>query len=161
MNALAATNRNFRQAARILGLDAKIEKSLLIPFREIKVCFCTFDLICDFLDDWLIFGDSGKIESFSGKKLSTGSIWKVWWRFFPLLFNFFVGCNQVECTLPKDDGTLVSYIGFRVQHDNARGPMKGGIRYHPEVFTADIGFLDPFFLFPFCGFLLWLNWFRD
>lgn len=39
----------------------------------------------------------------------------------------------MECTIPKDDGTLVSYIGFRVQHDNARGPMKGGIRYHPEV----------------------------
>lgn len=41
--------------------------------------------------------------------------------------------EQVECTIPKDDGTLVSYVGFRVQHDNARGPMKGGIRYHPEV----------------------------
>lgn len=41
--------------------------------------------------------------------------------------------DQVECTIPKDDGTLVTYIGFRVQHDNARGPMKGGIRYHPEV----------------------------
>lgn len=40
---------------------------------------------------------------------------------------------QVECTIPKDDGTLASYVGFRVQHDNARGPMKGGIRYHPEV----------------------------
>jgi hypothetical protein len=37
MNALAATNRNFRHAARLLGLDSKIEKSLLIPFREIKV----------------------------------------------------------------------------------------------------------------------------
>ncbi|RRT42194.1 hypothetical protein BHE74_00022045 [Ensete ventricosum] len=37
MNALAATSRNFRQAARILGLDSKLEKSLLIPFREIKV----------------------------------------------------------------------------------------------------------------------------
>ena len=41
--------------------------------------------------------------------------------------------EQVECTIPKDDGSLVSYVGFRVQHDNARGPMKGGIRYHPEV----------------------------
>lgn len=40
---------------------------------------------------------------------------------------------QVECTIPKDDGTLQSYVGFRIQHDNARGPMKGGIRYHPEV----------------------------
>jgi len=37
MNALAATNRNFKIAAQLLGLDAKLEKSLLIPFREIKV----------------------------------------------------------------------------------------------------------------------------
>lgn len=44
----------------------------------------------------------------------------------------------MECTIPKDDGTLVSYVGFRIQHDNARGPMKGGIRYHPEV----IAFFD-------------------
>ncbi|QCD93907.1 glutamate dehydrogenase [Vigna unguiculata] len=50
MNALAATNRNFRLASRLLGLDSKLEKSLLIPFREIKArkpanrlflpCFC-------------------------------------------------------------------------------------------------------------------------
>ncbi|KAF5181752.1 Glutamate dehydrogenase [Thalictrum thalictroides] len=83
MNALSATNRNFRLAARLLGLDSKIEKSLLIPFREIKV----------------------------------------------------------ECTIPKDDGTLASYIGFRVQHDNARGPMKGGIRYHPEVEPDEVNAL--------------------
>lgn len=37
MNALVATNRNFKLAARLLGLDSKLEKSLLIPFREIKV----------------------------------------------------------------------------------------------------------------------------
>jgi hypothetical protein len=37
MNALAATSRNFRQAARLLGLDSKLQKSLLIPLREIKV----------------------------------------------------------------------------------------------------------------------------
>ncbi|XP_020530958.1 glutamate dehydrogenase B isoform X2 [Amborella trichopoda] len=37
MNALAATNRNFKLASRLLGLDSKLEKSLLIPFREIKV----------------------------------------------------------------------------------------------------------------------------
>lgn len=50
---------------------------------------------------------------------------------------------QVECTIPKDDGTLVSYIGFRVQHDNARGPMKGGIRFHPEVYvTYELVFAD-------------------
>ncbi|KAG8071652.1 hypothetical protein GUJ93_ZPchr0006g42723 [Zizania palustris] len=83
MNALAATSRNFRQAARLLGLDSKLEKSLLIPFREIKV----------------------------------------------------------ECTIPKDDGTLATFVGFRVQHDNARGPMKGGIRYHPEVDPDEVNAL--------------------
>jgi glutamate dehydrogenase/leucine dehydrogenase len=40
---------------------------------------------------------------------------------------------QVECSIPKDDGSLATYVGFRIQHDNSRGPMKGGIRYHPEV----------------------------
>ncbi|XP_068634104.1 glutamate dehydrogenase 1, mitochondrial [Aristolochia californica] len=83
MNALTATSRNFKLAARLLGLDSKLEKSLLIPFREIKV----------------------------------------------------------ECTIPKDDGTLASYVGFRVQHDNARGPMKGGIRYHPEVDPDEVNAL--------------------
>ncbi|KAJ4882564.1 Glutamate dehydrogenase 1 [Raphanus sativus] len=83
MNALAATNRNFKLASRLLGLDSKLEKSLLIPFREIKV----------------------------------------------------------ECTIPKDDGTLASFVGFRVQHDNARGPMKGGIRYHPEVEPDEVNAL--------------------
>ena len=29
--------RNFKQAAKLLGLDSKLEKNLLIPFREIKV----------------------------------------------------------------------------------------------------------------------------
>lgn len=45
MNALAATSRNFKQAAKILGLDSKLEKSLLIPFREIKVIHSPFPLI--------------------------------------------------------------------------------------------------------------------
>lgn len=83
MNALAATSRNFRQASRLLGLDSRLEKSLLIPFREVKV----------------------------------------------------------ECTIPKDDGTIASYVGYRVQHDNARGPMKGGIRYHPEVDPDEVNAL--------------------
>nr|BBG56993.1 glutamate dehydrogenase 1 [Nicotiana tabacum] len=83
MNALAATNRNFKLASRLLGLDSKLEQCLLIPFREIKV----------------------------------------------------------ECTIPKDDGSLATFIGFRVQHDNARGPMKGGIRYHPEVDPDEVNAL--------------------
>jgi glutamate dehydrogenase (NAD(P)+) len=40
---------------------------------------------------------------------------------------------KVECTLPLDNGEIATYIGYRVQHDESRGPMKGGIRFHPEV----------------------------
>ncbi|TWT74369.1 Glu/Leu/Phe/Val family dehydrogenase [Allorhodopirellula solitaria] len=40
---------------------------------------------------------------------------------------------QVQVTIRRDDGHLANYIGFRVQHDHARGPMKGGLRYHQEV----------------------------
>jgi glutamate dehydrogenase (NAD(P)+) len=31
-----------------------------------------------------------------------------------------------------DDGYVKVFTGYRVQHNNALGPMKGGIRYHPE-----------------------------
>ena len=31
-----------------------------------------------------------------------------------------------------DDGTVKVFKGFRVQHNDARGPSKGGIRFHPQ-----------------------------
>ncbi len=40
---------------------------------------------------------------------------------------------RVELPVLMDDGKLHSVIGYRVQHNNARGPYKGGIRYHQEV----------------------------
>lgn len=40
---------------------------------------------------------------------------------------------QVKIPVKMDDGRLKVFSGYRVQHNNARGPMKGGIRYHPEV----------------------------
>jgi glutamate dehydrogenase (NAD(P)+) len=48
---------------------------------------------------------------------------------------------KVECTLRRDDGSLATFTGFRVQHDNARGPMKGGIRYHHEVDPDEVNAL--------------------
>lgn len=38
---------------------------------------------------------------------------------------------QVACEM--DDGRIETFVGYRVQHDNSRGPMKGGLRYHPDV----------------------------
>jgi glutamate dehydrogenase (NAD(P)+) len=40
---------------------------------------------------------------------------------------------QVQIPIVRDDGKLHVYSGFRVQHNGARGPYKGGIRFHPEV----------------------------
>ncbi|MHC5038725.1 MAG: Glu/Leu/Phe/Val dehydrogenase dimerization domain-containing protein [Planctomycetota bacterium] len=40
---------------------------------------------------------------------------------------------HIEIPLELDNGDLEIYAGFRVQHNNARGPMKGGLRYHPLV----------------------------
>jgi glutamate dehydrogenase (NAD(P)+) len=48
---------------------------------------------------------------------------------------------KVECTVPMDDGTTGTFVGFRVQHDDARGPMKGGIRYHHEVDPDEVNAL--------------------
>ena len=40
---------------------------------------------------------------------------------------------MVEIPLLDEDGEITTYHGYRVQHNNARGPMKGGLRYHPDV----------------------------
>ena len=40
---------------------------------------------------------------------------------------------QVQIPVEMDDGAMKTLIGYRVQHDNARGPMKGGLRYHYDV----------------------------
>ena len=45
---------------------------------------------------------------------------------------------RVELNIKMDDGSLGTFIGFRVQHDNARGPFKGGLRYHHHVDAEEV-----------------------
>jgi glutamate dehydrogenase (NAD(P)+) len=40
---------------------------------------------------------------------------------------------QVQIPIRLGDGRIHVFTGYRVQHNGARGPYKGGIRYHPEV----------------------------
>ena len=40
---------------------------------------------------------------------------------------------RVEIVTESDDGGLLHHMGYRVQHNAARGPMKGGLRYHPSM----------------------------
>lgn len=39
----------------------------------------------------------------------------------------------VAVPIRRDDGSYAVYTGYRVQHSSARGPCKGGIRFHPDV----------------------------
>lgn len=44
----------------------------------------------------------------------------------------------VSIPVKMDDGKTKVFTGYRVQHNTARGPAKGGIRYHPEVCLDEV-----------------------
>ena len=57
------------------------------------------------------------------------------------LLSYLNTCKReiiMEIPLRKDDGTLLPLKAYRVQHNNARGPFKGGIRYHEDVDLAEV-----------------------
>jgi len=39
----------------------------------------------------------------------------------------------VNFPVKMDNGTVAIFTGYRIQHNDVRGPAKGGIRYHPGV----------------------------
>jgi glutamate dehydrogenase (NAD(P)+) len=57
--------------------------------------------------------------------------------------------KAVEVSVPvgMDDGTTEVFQGFRVTHNVARGPSKGGIRYHPDVTLDEVKALA-----------MWMTW---
>lgn len=42
-------------------------------------------------------------------------------------------CLHVSLPIRMDDGSMKTFEGVRIHHNDARGPTKGGIRYHPEI----------------------------
>ncbi len=55
--------------------------------------------------------------------------------------------QQVSVPLERDDGDVEVFTGYRAQHDDVRGPYKGGLRYHPDV-TSD----------ECVGLSMWMTW---
>lgn len=53
----------------------------------------------------------------------------------------------VSVPVRMDDGRVEVFTGYRVQHDTARGPSKGGIRYHPGVSLGEVAALS-----------MWMTW---
>ena len=45
---------------------------------------------------------------------------------------------RLQIPVRKDDGSFVIFNAYRVQHHNARGPYKGGLRYHATVDVEDV-----------------------
>ncbi len=48
--------------------------------------------------------------------------------------------NEIVVNFPvkMDDGRVEMFTGYRVQHNNALGPFKGGLRYHPSVSIDEV-----------------------
>jgi glutamate dehydrogenase/leucine dehydrogenase len=53
----------------------------------------------------------------------------------------------VSIPTKMDDGSIRVFTGFRSQHNDARGPCKGGIRYHPDVTIEEVKALS-----------MWMTW---
>jgi glutamate dehydrogenase (NAD(P)+) len=53
----------------------------------------------------------------------------------------------VHFPVQMDDGSVKIFTGYRVQHNVARGPAKGGIRYHPDVDLDEVRALS-----------MWMTW---
>lgn len=45
---------------------------------------------------------------------------------------------EVSIPIRMDNGSLRVFTGYRVRHDDTRGPTKGGIRFHPEVSVDEV-----------------------
>ncbi len=45
---------------------------------------------------------------------------------------------ESDVSFKRDDGSIMKVHSYRVQHNNARGPYKGGIRYHPEADIEEV-----------------------
>jgi glutamate dehydrogenase len=54
---------------------------------------------------------------------------------------------QVSIPVRMDNGQIRVFTGFRSQHNNARGPYKGGIRFHPQVTEDEVKALS-----------MWMTW---
>ena len=54
---------------------------------------------------------------------------------------------QTDLSVKMDDGKMQKFIAFRSQHNDARGPFKGGIRYHQNVNLEEIKALS-----------MWMTW---
>ena len=54
---------------------------------------------------------------------------------------------EVSFPVKLDNGTVKTFIGYRSQHNNAVGPFKGGLRFHPGVTRDEVKALSTWMTF--------------
>ena len=54
---------------------------------------------------------------------------------------------EVSFPVKMDNGDIKTFIGYRSQHNNAVGPYKGGLRFHPEVTRDEVKALSTWMTF--------------
>ena len=54
---------------------------------------------------------------------------------------------EVSFPVKLDDGTVKTFVGYRSQHNNAVGPFKGGLRFHPDVTKDEVKALSTWMTF--------------
>lgn len=54
---------------------------------------------------------------------------------------------EVSFPIKMDDGTIRTFTGYRSQHNNACGPFKGGLRFHPAVCMDEVKALSTWMTF--------------
>ena len=56
-------------------------------------------------------------------------------------------CMAVSLPIRRDNGTVVVFEGYRVQHSLSTGPSKGGLRFHQNVTLGEVAALA-----------MWMSW---
>ena len=54
---------------------------------------------------------------------------------------------EVSFPVKLDNGTVKTFVGYRSQHNNAVGPFKGGLRFHPDVTRDEVKALSTWMTF--------------
>ena len=54
---------------------------------------------------------------------------------------------EVSFPVKLDNGTVKTFVGYRSQHNNAVGPFKGGLRFHPDVTKDEVKALSTWMTF--------------
>ena len=65
----------------------------------------------------------------------------------------------VKIPVRMDDGTVKVFTGYRAQHNDAVGPTKGGIRFHPNVTENEVKALSIWMSLK-CGIVDLTIWWR-